>query len=295
MRRLRAATLTTLALDATVARYRDCLGYVMAEEGRVSDSLAASWGAPRAAGRRYALMLPASSEQVFLRFIESAPAPAFQPLRTYGWAAIELCVRDTLEVCARLERSPFKIIGPPRELDGLPTIFPMQVQGPDGDVVFLTQIRGDLPEYDLPRARSLVDRLFIVVLACSDIGESMTWFSRTLGVELGRRMEIGYSVLSAAFSLPDSQRHLIATGVHQRDCFLEFDQYPPQATARAGVAGDLMPGIALVSLAHAHLDGIPGEAWVTAPGAAPGLLYGGRRAGTLRGPDGTLVEVIEAD
>lgn len=294
MRMLRAATLTTPDLDATVARYRKYFGYTVAEEGQVTPALSASWGTPGASGHRYALMLPQSAEQVFLRFIQTEEQPPFHPLRTYGWAAIELCVRDTLEVCARLEHSPFRIIGPPRELDGLPAIFPMQVQGPDGDVVFLTQIRGDLPEYDLPRARSPVDRLFIAVLACSDIDRSMRWFSDTLGVELGGRFELEYAVLSAAFSLPESHRHLIAVGAHRRDCFLEFDQYPPQATSRAGRPGDLEPGIALVSVAHPRLENIPRGSWILPPQRGPGLLYGGREAGTLRAPDGTLVEVIGA-
>ncbi len=294
MRMLRAATLTTPALEATVARYREYFGYTVAEEGRVTPALAASWGTPAAAGHPYALMQPDSAEKVYLRFIQSGEQPAFPPLRTYGWAAIELCVRDTLEVCARLEHSPFRIIGPPRELDGLPMIFPMQVLGPDGDVVFLTQIRDDLPEYDLPRARCLVDRLFIAVLACSDIDQSMRWFSETLGVELGGRFEIGYPVLSAAFSLPESHRHVIAVGAHRRDCFLEFDQYPRQATARAARSGDLKPGITLVSIAHPGLESIPRESWITPPQPGPGLLYAGGCTGTLCAPDGTLVEVIGA-
>jgi len=292
---LRAATLTSADLDATIARYRDWLDYQVVESGEVPEALAASWGAPASAHRRYVLLQPASSEPVFLRFVEGDAHPGFRPLRTYGWAAIELCVRDTLAVNARLEHSPFRIIGPPRELDGLPTIFPMQIEGPDGDIVFLTQIRGDLPEYDLPRARTLIDRLFILVLACSDIGESMRWFSTTLGVQLGRQLEILYSVLSAAFGLPESQRHVIATGVDGRDCFMEFDQYPQEASARPGRADALKPGIALATLAHAHFDSVPAREWILPPRPVNGLLYAGRRAGTLRAPDGTLVEVIESD
>jgi hypothetical protein len=295
MTMLRAATVTSADLDATVARYQQWLDYHVVETGRVPDTLAASWGAPASAGRRYALLQPASLEAVFLRFVETDPYPDFQPLRTFGWAAIELCVRDTLAVNARLEHSPFRIIGPPRELEGLPTIFPMQVAGPDGDIVFLTQIRGDLPEYDLPRARSLIDRLFIVVLACSNIGESMRWFSDTLDIELGRQLEIRYSVLSVAFGLSEFHRHVIATGVHRRDCFLEFDQYPAAASERCGRSGELKPGIALATLAHPRFETISARNWILPPRCFGGVLYAGRRAGTLRAPDGTLVEIAETD
>ena len=41
--------------------------------------------------------------------------------------------------------SPFEIIGPPREIDGVPAIYPLQVRGPDEEIVYLTQIRADLP------------------------------------------------------------------------------------------------------------------------------------------------------
>ncbi len=294
MEMLRGATLTTVDLDAAIKRYREHFEYQVVDSGRVASELAASWGAPAAAGRRYAILRPASGASVFLRFVERDNHPEYRPLRTFGWAVIELCVRDTLAVNARLQSSEFRIIGPPRENAALPMIFPMQVEGPDGDVVFLTEIRGDLPEYDLPRARSLVDRLFIVVLACSDIRESMRWFSQTLGIVTGPEMEIPYTVLSGAFGLPRTHRHVIATGQLERDCFLEFDQYPAEATARAGTSDMLKPGIALASFMHPDLDRIADAKWIAPPRTLEGPLYSGGRTGTMRAPDGTLVELIEA-
>ena len=290
---LRAATLTALDAGAAAGRFCRWFDYLVVEEGEIAAALAESWGAPGCAGQRFVLLQPASRAGVFLRFVEGEGHPDYRPLRTHGWAALELCVRDTLAVAARLEGSPFQVIGPPRALDGLPTIFPMQVQGPEGEIVFLTQILGDLPEYDLPRAESLIDRLFILVLACSDLGRSMHWFADTLGIASGREIEITYSVLSAAFGLPASVRHRIATGVNGRDCFLEFDQYPPQATARPGRPDALPPGIALATLVHGDLAAVRAP-WIRTPEVRSGALYGGRAAGTLRAPDGTLVEVVQA-
>lgn len=294
MQMLRGATLTTPDLDAAIKRYSDQLEYRLVDTGRIAPELAASWGAPAAAERRYALLQPASGDSAFLRFVERDIQLNFRPLRTFGWAAIELCVRDTLAVNERLQRSAFRIIGPPRENVALPMIFPMQVEGPDGDVVFLTECRGDLPQYDLPRARSFVDRLFIVVLACSNIRESMRWFAHALGVAAGPEIEIPYSTLSAAFGLPATHRHVIATGQHERDCFLEFDQYPEQATSREGSSDMLKPGVALASFIHPDLDGIPSARWLAPPKSFEGPLYSGARAGTMCAPDGALVEVIEA-
>lgn len=292
MKLLRAATLTTADPMAAAARYEQWLDYRLVESGILSDDLARSWGAPASAGRGYVICQPASGAEVFLRFVEGAPPPDFRPLRTYGWAAIEICVEDTLAVHERMLASPFEVIGPPKELDGLPAIFPMQVKGPDQEIVYLTQIRSDLPEYDLPRAASPIDRLFILVMACSDMRASIDWFDEILGIKAGREMEIFYTMLTQAFALPVETKHRLATGIHGRDCFLEFDQYPAAATPRPGPTDALKPGVALATLLHPDFDSIP-DRWLTPPTRRDGVLYGGARVGTLAAPDGTLVEIVE--
>lgn len=292
MKLLRAATLLVADPDATAARYREWLDYSVVEEGTVPDDLAASWGAQAAAGRRFVVAQPASGADVFLRFVEGEPHPDYRPLRTHGWAAIEICVQDVLAANARMERSPFEIIGPPREIEGLPAIYPMQVKGPDGEIVYLTQIRSDLPAYDLPRAGAPIDKLFIVVLACSDLKASIAWFVEHVKLELGREMDIVYTMLANSFGLPVEDLHTIATVIHGRDVFLEFDQYPPQATPRPVRPGELPSGISLCTLKHPEFDSVSGP-WLTPPVRREGPVYGGGRVGTLRAPDGTLVEIVE--
>jgi catechol 2,3-dioxygenase-like lactoylglutathione lyase family enzyme len=292
MRLLRAATLTVPDPDAALADYVRWLGYVPAERGIVGDHLAASWGAPDSAGRAYAVAQPASGAPIFLRFVEGQTQADYRPLRTYGWAAIEICVQDTLAVARHLAGSPFEMIGPPRELDGMPQIFPMQVKGPSGEIVYLTEIRGDLPDCDLPRAASPIDCLFIAVLACSDLGASIDWFARTLGISAGPPVAITYTMLAKAFDLPIEQKHRIAAGMHGRDCFLEFDQYPPQTTKRPQAAGSLPPGVALVTLSIPSIDAIDGD-WIAPPRPVSGAIYDNRRTGSLLAPDGTIVEIVE--
>jgi hypothetical protein len=294
MKLLRAATLTVADPEAAARRYAEWFGYRVVEQGHIDRSLAASWGAPRVAGRRFVVLEPASRARVLLRCIEGDAPASFRPLRSYGWAALEICVEDVLAVDERLRSSPFEIIGSPREIEGLPSIFPMQVMGPDREIVYLTQIRGDLPSYDLPRAASSIDKLFILVLACSDLDASLAWFERHARLALGRKMSIVYTMLAKSFGLPMSDRHEIATMVHGRDVFLELDQYPSAATPRATSAGDLPPGISLATLAHPEFGELPGP-WIVPPARRLGSIYGGRLAGTLRAPDGTLVEMVESD
>ncbi len=292
MKLLRAATLLTPDVRAAAKRYADWFDYAEIESGALDADLAASWGAPAAAGARYAVLRPASGADVYLRFVEGETPAAYRPLRTYGWAAIEICVQDVLAVNERMERSPFEIIGPPREIPDLTAIFPMQVKGPDGEIVYLTEIRNDLPEYDLPRAASLIDKLFICVLASSDMRASLNWFEKAIGLSPGRDMAIEYTMLAAAFDTPKEQLYTIATMTHGRDVFLELDQYPDAATPRPKAQGALPPGVSMLTLKHPAFDTVKGD-WITPPRRRDGAVYGGGRAGTLRDPDGALVEIVE--
>ena len=297
MKLLRAATLSVANLERSVDLYTGFLDYTVAERGTVDAALAASWGAPKAAGRRMAVLRPASGADVFLRFVENDIHPDYVPLRSYGWAAIEINVLDVLKVAERMAASGFEIIGPPREIETLPAIFPMQVKGPDGEIVYLTQVRSDLPEFDIARAQALIDRLFIMVMACSDLPASLAWMEANTKVQVGRpHLPIVYTMLANAFNLPVEQLHVIATMVDGRDVFLEMDQYPEQAVPRPHHAGGLPQGIAIGSILTPHFDAIVAGSsaqFVAPPQVHASVVYGGARAVTLRAPDGTLVEMVE--
>ncbi len=297
MRLLRSATLSVTDVKRSEALYRDHLDYRTVDEGLVAPALAAAWGAESAAGAKQLTMQPTSGREIFLRFVEQAAHPDYRPLRTYGWAAIEICVQDTLSVNARMVQSPFTIIGPPKALDGLPAIFPMQVQGPDGEIVYLTEIRDDLPMYDLPRAQSPIDCLFILVMACSDLKGALAFAQDKLGLSFGREMAIQYTMLARAFGRPMDTKYTLATATHGRDVFFEFDQYPPAATPRACYSGLLPPGVAIGGMTLPDFDAAIArlsDFLITPPQALEGPIYQGKRAATLRGPDGALYELTEA-
>ncbi len=292
MKLLRAATLVVADPTATAARYREWLDYSDVESGRLPADLAAAWGCPASAGKTYVVLRPSSGAAVFLRFVEGDPVPDYVPLRTYGWAAAEICVQDVLTVNERMLKSPFEIIGPPKQIPGLPTIYPMQVKGPDQEIVYLTQINGDLPDQDLPRAASLIDKLFILVMAASDLTRSLEWFRDVVGLSFGRSVEIPYTMISKAFGQPMDTKHTLCTMTDERDIFLELDQLPDEATVRPRHEGQLPPGIALCTLLHRDLSAIKGD-WITPPVRRDGPFYEGRLTGTLRAPDGTLVELVQ--
>lgn len=297
MHLIRATTLTVENLRRSQIAYCKWLNYKTIERGDVTEDLAASWGAPNTAGQPYCVLQPTSKAPVYIRLIEQPIRKDYEPLKTYGWAAIEICNQDTLTVNARMEKSPFEVIGPPQELDGMPAIFPMQVKGLDQEIVYLTEIRDDMAEYDLPRANSLIDKLFILVIACSDMEKTGKWLEEHLLINKGRSIELVYSMINNAFDLPTDTKHVISTLKHERDVFLEIDAYPKGAKSRKSHNGMLPPCAAIGSFIHPQFEKLlaanKGQ-WITFPVRRDGVIYKGKRAGTLRDPDGTLIEMIEA-
>lgn len=294
MKLLRAATLSVADLARSIRNYESYFDYAVVERGPVPSELAASWDAPATAGSSYAVLQPASGADIYLRLVEQPPVVGYQALRSHGWNAIEICVQDVLAAAARMEGSPFEIIGPPREIDGLPAIYPMQVKGPDQEIVYLTQIRDDMPAFDLPRAASPIDRLFILVLGCSDMKASLAWMERHCGLAIGRdEMQIVYTMLAKAYGTPIDELHTISTMIHGRDVFLELDQYPKAAIARPRHAGRLVPGCAIATLWHPDFDALPGP-WISAPVRREGPIYKGKHTATMKDLDGALIEIVEA-
>ncbi len=297
MQLIRASTLTVSDLNYSTSIYSKWLDYSVIEDGTIDESLAASWNAPNTAGLKYAILGPASKADVYIRLIEQPPQSDYRALRSYGWSAIEICNQDTQVVNRRMESAPFEIIGSPKLLDGMPAIYPMQVKGPDEEIIYLTEIRADMEEYDLPRAESLIDKLFILVLACRDIDRTGQWYEKHLLVTKGRSLEITYTMINQAFDLPENTKHALATVKHERDIFLEIDQYPLETIDRISHPGMLPPCAAISSFIHPDfdaLDAINKSFWITRPEIRSGAIYKGKRAATLRDPDGALVEIIEA-
>lgn len=290
---LKCATHGVADVPAAVARYARELDYQLVEQGHLSADLAASWGAPASAGRAYAVMQPASGTPVFLRFIEGDPVPDYKPIRTTGWAAIEICVQDVEIVNQRMIASQdFEVIGVPKPLDGFPTVKPMQVRGPDQETVYLTEIRTDDPDSGLPTPASLVDRPFILVLACPDLAATIAWTKDVLGLDVTEPVSIRYSMIQLAFGLEPEEKTPLCIVRWNGQTFLELDQYPAEVTPRPAHPDALPPGVSIVTMMHPDLARLDGH-WASPPVVREGPLYGGRRTGVLTTPEGALLEIIE--
>lgn len=288
-----AGVLSTVPdLDAALADYQGRLGLTLLEQGQLDADLAASWGCPASAGAWMAMLQPASAAPCFLRLVEAPVPNGFVPTTTFGWSAFELTVQDVYGWPDKLVGSGFEIVGPPREIDGLPYFVPMQVIGTGGEMLYLNERMSDTPSSDLPVAHSPVDKAFIVILATPDRAAAVDWYAKCLRLDEGGTYVIVYSMINNAFGLPADTQSAITMVQCGRLPIVEVDEYPPSATVRPGPADRLPAGNAIVTLAVDSLDACACD-WITPPVVREGALYGGCRAVTTRGPAGELLELVE--
>lgn len=290
--RIKCGTVSTPDLDAALADYRDLLGLELAEQGEIEPDLAASWGTPKVAGQRYALLRPKSGAAGFIRLVEAPLHSDFVPTRTYGWAAFEITVRDVYDLAERVKGSGFETIGPPKEIAGMPQFIPMQVLGRGREMLYFNQVRSDMPTSDLPRAGSDVDHIFIVILATPDRAATMEHLKTRLGFEEGGTYSVNYTMINKAFGLADGTETTISMIQHQRMPIVEVDDYPDAASPRARHDGMLPPGNAMVTLAVEDLDAT-GLDYIAPPTRREGPLYAGRRVAAFVGSAGEFTELIE--
>ncbi|WP_298468625.1 VOC family protein [uncultured Erythrobacter sp.] len=280
-------------LSDALSGYRDCLGLELVEQGALAADLAASWNCPGNAGSPYAVLRPKSGAPCWFRLVEQPDHPGFKPTRSYGWAAFECTVEDVWHWPDVVEGAGFTIVGPPKKLENIePAFIPMQVLGTGREMVYLNQVLNDMPGTDLPRAKSAVDRIFIVVLATPDRDASVEWYRDRLGLTRGADYSLPYSMINNAFGLPADTLTTITMVQHDRMPIVEVDDYPAAATDRPCHHEQLPPGNALVSLAVRDVDQCDVD-WIMPPDARQGALYEERRCGTTIGAGGELVELVE--
>ncbi|MSO66138.1 MAG: hypothetical protein EXQ85_10185 [Alphaproteobacteria bacterium] len=289
------STIASPDVDVVEKMYVEWLDHRVVHRGVVGEALARSWGAPKIAGAKMALLEPDSGKQVYLRIIESPAPDGFRPLTTFGWAASELVVQNTDALQERMKRSPFRIIGPAADLEMLKDIRAMQVVGAANEVFYLTMFKKNIDGFDLPTAHSFVDRMFIAVLASDRPEKVQGWYKQHFGITPGDVADIKLTLLDDAFGVPPRSGDYRLTVVALRGrSLVEVDGYPREARPRPRVDGHLPPGNALMSVLVDSLDGLKVKFF-----REPLLLseppYYGRRAATTLGAVGELIELVERE
>ncbi|MFN0084916.1 MAG: VOC family protein [Blastocatellia bacterium] len=285
---IRAVTICAPDLKAIETAYETWLQYKTIARGTVSAPLAALWRTPRMMGREMLLMQPSSGEPVFLRFVAAEKEPEFAPMRTTGWNAMEILVRDPEKIARDLAGSPFTILGPTRGNSSHENISAIHVLGPARELLYLTRIPENEPAFNLGSARTEVDRVFIVVVGGRDLPAIRNFYADRLKMTVTDPIDVRISVLSNAYGLAPEHLHRLAIARFPERFLIEIDEYPASAADRPVRPGELPPGMAAVSFGARSLDGFAEQSIeLTEP------PYDGRRAALIIGTAGEMIELIE--
>lgn len=293
---IRCGSLLVNDIEVSITLYRDILGQAVVEDGELNQAIADSWGAPRLGNARTCLLQPKSGAESYLRLIQSPDiVKPTAHATTFGWCAFEINVIDVFALAESLHGTGFTVVGPPKHLDNISNVIPMQVVGPDQEVLFLNQVLASDSQTDLPIAESIVDRIFIAILASKNREASVLEYTNQLACQESGTHELRYSLINRAFGLDPETKHQLTLVQDGRVPIIEVDQYPSAAMPRPVNSGNLSHGTTMVSLMVDDLDALPLTNRLSdKPIRADGLLYGGHRSIVLRGSSGELLELIES-
>ena len=248
--KISAVTIPSPDLSKSVEQYIEFLNYRLVEEGQVSKKEAIAWKAENIEGADYVVLQPENSNDFAFRFIKQEIQGEYIPFKTGGWNAAELIVRNVDEMAIKLSNSDFDIIGPPADLSFTDQIRAMQVIGPSMEILYLTEFKSKLPEFDSPIARCDVDQTFIVILAGSSMDQMQEFYCDSFNLERAVVMDSRIRAISRVFGNPEGTKYKSAAIPIKDQCLIEIDELPDGSAIRSSEPGYLLPGISIVSFVY---------------------------------------------
>ena len=294
LKNIAIVTVMVKSLEITELVYQNELSYKLIHKGVVSEDMASGWGTKNITGRPFLLMGPTNNEAVYLRFIESEEFDKnFRSLKTFGWNAIEILVRDTEKIFLTLKDSQyFRIVGKPVYISDEKSIKAMQVLGPSNELIYFTSI--EKPEKTglmIKEASTEIDRIFILILGVDNIESLRRYYSEKFNIVTSDPAPYRIRTLSNELGLPIETKFPLSIAKLSDKSLIEIDEYPKASIYRETKANELPPGIAMVSF---YVDSIPNNlpfiSPVTANKEPP---YNNRKSAVIRGAVGELIEIIE--
>ena len=205
-------------------------------------------------------MAPAAADDFVFRFIEAPAEPGYRAFTRHGWNAAELIVARVDVLAERLASSPFEIVAPPMDLSFCPDIRAMQVRGPGGEILYLTEFKKPVPGLEAPPARCEVDRTFIVIAGGASLDAMQDFYAMRFAVPRAPALESRVQTMALEFGLSREHRFRIAALPLGGRCYIEADEMPAAAQPLPAEQHELPPGIAIVSFLGAQQSGIDGTA-----------------------------------
>lgn len=284
-------TVRTPSLAATEDAYSRFLHYRVVGRGAVSPAQAGLWGFPGLAGTPFHLMAPEAASDFVFRFIELPAEPGYRAFTRHGWHAAELIVQRVDPLAEQLRDSPFEIVAPPLDLSFCPDIRAMQIRGPGGEIIYLTEFKKPVPGLESPPARCAVDRTFIVIVGGNSLEGMQQYFLRTFGVPETPAMESRVQTMALEFGLSREHRFRLAALPLRDRCYIEADEMPPVARPLPERLTELPAGISMVSFLTPATAGKPAASFRAPPDGSPPYTDA-RGVECTRGAAGELIEII---
>ena len=242
-------TILTHDLSKSAAMYISAFGWQeKGSEYLLSADEANRWQATNLTGAR---VLEVCGINGGVRFIESTTYQNPLPLRTFGWSALEICVDDVHKYVAQAVEAGFEVLNEAVPLSGTAKPLPLiaaQLAGINGEVVYITQILSEVPNFELPDVSKESGSIFICVLGASDLEKSREVLESNFDVRRASDREVAIRVINRVYKKPlDSLHRLSSLQLAGRNA-IEIDQLPNEGAQREKLASNLPPGISIVTV-----------------------------------------------
>ena len=224
-------TLRVPSLEDAVAAY-NALGYKDAGES-IAATVALS--DPALSGLPHHSIVMSKEPFQTLTMVEwegEVPTPFAAP----GWSAMEVLVKDLDALFEQLPAA-FTMLNPPAALSFSDQIRAMQVAGPAGELIYFTEVSGEVPGFALPTPTRQVNQCFVMINAVTDIQQSIAFYAGLLECEAPSPMPARVSILSRTNGLNEEHRHDIAPIALGPGQLFELDQW----VARPQESGNSVP------------------------------------------------------
>ena len=246
---IETVTILTHDLAASTDMYCSAFGWQIREsEYQLSIEDASRWQATNLIGAR---LLEVRGINGGVRFIESANHLNPQPLRTFGWSSLEICVDDVHKYVAQAVKAGFEVLNEAVPLSGTAKPLPLiaaQLAGINGEVVYITQILSDVPNFELPDVSKESGSIFICVLGASDLEKSREVLESIFEVRRASDREVAIRVINRIYGKPlDTLHRLSSLQLAGRNA-IEIDQMPIEGVQREVAHNDLPAGISVVTV-----------------------------------------------
>ena len=242
-------TILTHDLSKSAAMYISAFGWQeKGSEYLLSADEASRWQATNLTGAR---VLEVCGINGGVRFIESTTYQNPVPLRTFGWSALEICVDDVHKYVAQAVEAGFEVLNEAVPLSGTAKPLPLiaaQLAGINGEVVYITQILSEVPNFELPDVSKESGSIFICVLGASDLEKSREVLESNFEVRRASDREVAIRVINRVYEKPLETLHRLSSLQLAGRNAIEIDQLPNEGAQREKLAGNLPPGISIVTV-----------------------------------------------